>query len=234
MDNNIKFRTELKYRCSEKQLSVIKSRLDNLLKYDPHTSEEGVYTIRSMYFDSYNNRCYYENENGVDPREKFRIRIYNASDSRISLECKHKERNFEYKESCILTKQQFDGIMKGGSLSDIENSQPLLRKFTYLMKTELFRPAVIVEYERTPYVYKIGNVRITLDRNIRSSKDYNGFFEKNIRTRQILPEGEQLLEVKYDEFLPDFLKDVLELGNLQQTAFSKYYLCRKFSAGGKI
>lgn len=91
-----------------------------------------------------------------------------------------------------------------------------------------------MEYERTPYVYNIGNVRITLDCNIRSSDDFSSFFENNLRTRQILPQGQHLLEVKYDELLPDFIKEVLQLGDLQQTTFSKFYLCKKYSIGGSL
>lgn len=231
MSDNIKYRSELKYQCSDLQMAVIKDRLDKLLPYDSHTNN-GVYSIRSMYFDNIDNRCYYENESGVDPREKFRIRIYNASDSRISLECKHKERTREYKTTDIITKEEYEELLCGGSLNDFENKSELLRRFTLLMKTQLFKPAVIVEYERTPYVYTAGNVRITLDRNIRSSNAYENFFEENIPTRQILPSSQHLLEVKYDELLPEFIKEIIEIGTLRQTTFSKYYLCRKYSIGG--
>lgn len=233
MEKNIKYRHELKYRCSDIQLAIIRSRLQSLVSYDKH-AKNGEYTIRSMYFDDYSNTCFYENESGTDPREKFRIRIYNASDRRISLECKRKERGKTHKTSCLLTKEQYETLVSGGSVRGLADMPPLLRRFTLLMKTRLFKPAVIVEYDRTPYVYRIGNVRITLDRNIRSSNDFSRFFEKNITTRQIMPKGEHLLEVKYDELLPDFIKETLELGNLQQATFSKYYLCRKYSAGGSI
>lgn len=233
MENDFKYRHELKYQCSELQLETIKNRVENLLKFDKH-AKNGEYCIRSMYFDNYANRCYYENENGSDPREKFRIRIYNADSNRISLECKRKERGKTHKTSCLLTIEQFQEIMHNGSFSDIENNPEVLRKFTYLMKTQLFKPAVIVEYERTPYVYRDGNVRITLDKNIRSSLAFDRFFDKNIPTRQILPTGQHLLEVKYDEFIPDFIKESLQMENLQQSTFSKYYLCRKFSNGGLL
>ena len=233
MDTNIKYRHELKYQCTEAQLAIIRNRIQGLLSYDPH-AEGGQYTIRSMYFDNLENRCFYEIESGTDPREKFRIRIYNSSDSRISLECKRKERSKTYKTSCLLTKEEYSKILSGGTLSDIAAKPTLLRKFSVLQKTQLFRPAVIVEYDRTPYVYQIGNVRITLDCNIRSSNDFLNFFEPNLPTRQIMPKGLHLLEVKYDNLLPDFIKQALQLGDLQQTTFSKYYLCRKYSIGGQL
>ncbi len=230
MNEGVKFRHELKYQCDMAQLTIIRSRLQALIKYDPHV-QNGQYTIRSLYFDNYADRCYYENESGTDPREKFRIRIYNASDARISLECKRKEHSKTYKTSCVLSKDDYNDIINGGAIKNLAEKPALLRKFSILMQTEKFRPVVIVEYDRTPFVYNVGNVRVTLDQNIRSSGDFDLFFQRDLSTRQILPKGQHLLEVKYDELLPDFIRDALQLGNLQQTAFSKYYLCRKFSMG---
>lgn len=228
-----KFRHEIKYQCSELQLSVIKSRIGCMLKNDEHVVN-GQYSIRSVYFDNYENKCFYENEAGTDPREKFRIRIYNADSSRITLECKRKERGMIRKTSCLLTKESYHKLMSGGSLGDLSDKPALLRKFIVLMKMELYKPTVIVEYDRTPFVYMIGNVRITLDRNIRFSMDFNHFFDKSISTQPIMPVGQHLLEVKYDELLPSFIKDTFQTGDLQQTTFSKYYLCRKISMGGQL
>ncbi len=210
---------------------MIRSRLKNFLNYDSHATN-GQYCIRSMYFDNYSNRCYYENENGTDPREKFRIRIYNACDTRISLECKRKERDKTLKTSCLITKKQFDDILNGGNLNVFSETPEVLRKFIFLIKTELFKPSVIVEYDRTPFIYSVGNVRITLDMNIRTSNSFDEFFEENIPTRQILQTGQHLLEIKYDEFLPSFIKEILQLNSLQRSTFSKYYLCKKYSIGG--
>ncbi len=228
-----RYRHEFKYRCTEAELLIIKNRLQNILPFDKH-ADGGFYTIRSMYFDNYANRCYYENEHGVSPREKFRIRIYNASDKRISLECKRKEGDKTYKTSCLLTREDYDMIINGGEIADLENKPPLLRRFVLLIKTQMFKPTVIVEYERVPYVYKVGNVRVTMDMNIRSSNAFDQFFSKELPTREILPCGQHLLEVKYDELIPDFIKEVLQLDNLQRSTFSKYYLCRKLSLGGVL
>lgn len=225
-------RHEFKYPCDEIQMAIIQSRLESLMRRDPHAAN-GQYTVRSLYFDNYANRCYYENENGTDPREKYRIRIYNASDSRISLECKRKERGKTSKESCPLSREQADMLANGESLSDLSSHPELLRRFLILMKTQMFSPAVIVEYDRIPYVHETGNVRITLDRNLRSSAAFSDFFAETIPSRPVLPPGRHLLEVKYDELLLDYLKEILQLGSLQRTTFSKYYLCRKYTLGGK-
>lgn len=224
----LKFRNELKYVCSEAELRIIESRISPLCVHDRHASPDGIYHIRSVYFDDAQNRCFHENENGTDPREKFRIRIYNASDSKITLECKRKERTMTHKDSCPLTKEQYQAIMNG-SFSECESSNPLLNKFLVLCNETQLRPKVIVAYDRTPFVYGPGNVRITFDRNIGSSTDIARFFDPHLPLRPILPTGTHVLEVKYDEFLPDFLYSLMSLGCLKQTAFSKYYLCRKFT-----
>ena len=226
--DNMKFRHELKYLISSAELEIIKTRVNNLLSLDSHTDSTGAYSIRSLYFDDYFNRCFYENENGTDPREKFRIRIYNHSSDRITLECKRKEHGMTNKTSCPLSEEQARILMSGKTVPDIANQHPLLRKLTLAMLQNRLHPVVIVEYDRIPYVYKNGNVRVTLDTNISSSNAVQHFLDKTIPKRPIMPTGQQLMEVKFDEYLPDFIYRNLQLNNLRQTAFSKYYLCRKF------
>lgn len=224
-----KYRHEFKYLISAGELVLIKNRINHLLQRDSHTEQNGIYSIRSLYFDDYYNRCFYENENGTDPREKYRIRIYNNSIDHITLECKRKERGKSLKTTCPLTVEQTKHLMKGQILPSINTQPPLLQKLTYEMLVHRMRPVVIVEYDRIPYVYKNGNVRITLDTNISSSKSIGQFLDENIPKRPIMPIGFQLLEVKYDEYLPDHIYHALQLQSLTQTAYSKYYLCRKYT-----
>ena len=224
-----KYRHELKYVCNEAQLSLIQARIHHLIPLDKHVDESGMYQIRSLYFDDYYNRCYYENENGTDPREKFRIRIYNGKTDKISLELKKKERGKTLKLSCPLTEEQCRILMEGKPLPDSPDYHPVLQKLLLLMKTTMMKPKIIVEYDRVPYVYKLGNVRITLDKNISACNKIETFLDKEINKRPIMPAGEHVLEVKFDEFLPDYIYQILQLDNLRQTAFSKFYLCRKFS-----
>lgn len=223
-----KFRNELKYICSEGELIQLQSRVQMLCEADAHAGPEGIYNIRSIYFDDLQNRYFFENENGTDPREKFRIRTYNASDSRITLECKKKERSMTHKDSCQLSKEQYQKILEG-SLSASHVNSTLLEKFYLLQEQRHLQPKVIVAYARTPFVYTFGNVRITFDRNIGSSTDLSAFFDPYLPVRPILPLGKNILEVKYDELLPNFLYEAMNLGSLTQTTFSKYYLCRKFT-----
>lgn len=222
------YRHELKYLITSAQVQMLKSRLAGIVPLDAH-ADTGSYRIRSLYFDDCDDRCFYENENGVEPREKFRIRIYNGSASRIALECKRKERGKTHKTACPLTLKQTMSLMEGTPLPDIAHQPPLLQKLTARMLSRGMKPVVIVEYDRAPYVSRLGNVRITLDTGICSCSEVGRFLEPAIPRRPVMPLGQQLLEVKYDAFLPDYLYRSLALENLSQTAFSKYYLCRKYT-----
>ena len=223
------YRHELKYFVSTAQIEVLKNRISGIMCPDPHIFESGRYSIRSVYFDDYQNRCFYENENGNDPRAKYRIRIYNQCADRISLELKQKEKGRTRKTSCLLTIEQTEVLLKGNYLSDIAEKPKLLQALCADIMVNRLCPVVIVEYDRYPYLYKNGNVRITFDTCISSSKDVKSFFQNSIPKRSILPKGLQLLEVKFDGFLPDIIYRALQLDDLQQTAFSKYYLCRKYT-----
>lgn len=224
-----KYRHELKYPVTTAQIQLLKNRIQHLLPLDSNAADNGFYTIRSLYFDDDHNRCLRENENGTDPREKFRIRIYDHDLHRILLECKQKQRGKTRKFSCPLTPEQTRQLMNGQILPDIAAQPPLLQKLTLEMLTRRLHPVVIVEYNRIPYVYPNGNVRITLDTSIAASSSVEKFLNADIPKRPVMPVGQQLLEVKYDEYLPDFIYRSLQLQNLQQTAFSKYAICRKYT-----
>ena len=225
------FRHELKYLCSAAELEIIKSRITGICPLDKHLGGKEFYIIRSLYFDDMYNACYYQNMDGVDEREKFRIRIYNHDSSLINLELKSKLRGKTFKQACAITEAQYDKIIDGSIVHELAECDSLLRKLVLKMQTELLKPKVIVEYERTPFVYSLGNVRVTLDKNISSSNAVDRFFDERLPCRPIMPHGQHLLEVKFDEFIPDFIHKNLQLGNLQATAFSKYCLCRKYSLG---
>ena len=169
------YRNELKYVCSDGELMQIKERIKPLCKLDPHVGKDGRYKIRSIYFDDKKNNCFYENENGTDPREKFRIRIYDGDFSTIFLECKGKENGMTYKEHSLITEEMCRNILRGKFLADGKNDK-LLSKFFLQCRGRGLRPKVIVAYERTPFIYPAGNVRITLDRNIGGNIKVSDFF----------------------------------------------------------
>ncbi len=227
------YRNELKYLITASQMAVIKGRITNLLHLDSHAGAQGIYRIRSLYFDDYYNTYMTENEIGTDPREKFRIRIYDHNPNHITLELKKKQHTMTQKLSCPLSREQCECLVGGELLPVSSEYPPVLQKLLLLMRTRRLRPKVIVEYDRTPYVERLGNVRVTLDQNIVSSGELDRFLEETIARRPILPAGQHILEVKYDEFLPDYIRSRLQIKNLRQIAFSKYYLCRRYDLNAR-
>ncbi len=223
-----KFRNELKYLCTEGQLAILEARLKGLMQKDKHVGPNGTYQISSLYFDDVDDRCYWENEDGCDPREKYRIRIYNNNAEKITLECKRKERDRVAKKSCPLTLEQYQQVIEG-KIPWNEDLPFLLKRMAVLQRTSGMAPKVIVSYERTPWVYRNGNVRVTFDRNITSGNQVAEFLKNGGARRPLLPIGMQLLEVKFDEYLPDAIYHALVMSNMQRTSFSKYALCRKYS-----
>ncbi len=226
MQKKMKFRNEHKYFCNEKDLAIIQSTLKNICMLDSH-AEQGYYYIRSLYFDTWNLQYYYENENGTDPREKWRIRMYDGNASLLMLECKRKEKGMTEKRSCKIERESVLAILQGEWKPALSEIPELQREFYAKMQLKGLMPSVIVEYERVPYIYDIGNVRITFDKYLSYSKEFDAFMEKGLVLKPVLMNGSQILEVKFDEFLPDYIKSALQLKHLVKTACSKYYLCKK-------
>ena len=175
-----------------------------------------------------------ENESGNDRRDKYRIRIYNANPEKIVLEKKSKERQMTSKISCPITEEICRKLMKNEQIQITEEMSEIQKKLLLEMQLKVMRPSVIVEYQRFPYVNKNGNVRITFDENIVSSNDTMNFLEKKIVSRPILEAGHSVLEVKWDEFLPSYIKEHMAIDRLQWMSFSKYYLCKKYNTCGQI
>ena len=226
---NEKFRYELKYICSEAQSIRLMAQLEGLLQRDSHTGTKGYYTVRSLYFDDYENSSFGGKEDGIDMRKKYRLRSYDNDPGVISLEIKERVRDKIRKKSCRILKREADIIRSGEWYKVMDSPSPVVEEFFFQGALHLMSPKVIVEYDRIPYICDEGNVRVTLDKNIRSASAAEDFWETTLCTRPILPKGQQLLEVMFDEFLPDYIYQAMQLDDLRQTAFSKYYLCRKFS-----
>ncbi|WP_277935258.1 polyphosphate polymerase domain-containing protein [Parablautia muri] len=228
--DEIHYRHEYKYPLMHGQILIENAKISAVAQKDAHVGEAGFYNIRSLYFDDYDNSCYMDNENGVDNREKYRIRIYNHSAERITLELKQKIRGKTSKRTCPITLAQCRKLMDGMIPDDIKPQQQVLHKLAYLMAVRLMKPAVIVDYDRVPYLYRRedANVRVTFDSNITSVNDVSSFLDERIYGRGVLTAGQALMEVKFDSFLPDEIYSLLQLDGLSASTFSKYYLCRKF------
>ena len=196
------------------------------MSYDKHV-EDGTYRIRSLYFDDMYNSFLEDNESGNDFREKYRIRTYNNDTGKIHLEIKAKERGYTSKVKEELTVQECLDYMSGKIL-ELKASDGFVKKKLYALQLmRKMHPVQIVEYDRIPFVEEKGNVRVTFDKNIVGTSEVQTFFEECIPGIPLLPTGQHILEVKYDEFIPDYIKKILNEVHLQKTAFSKYYYARK-------
>ena len=218
------FRHEWKHEISFSDMMVLRQRLGAVMKRDAH-AVDGKYFIRSLYFDNAADKALREKLDGVNNREKFRIRYYDLDPSLIHLEKKSKRNGLGRKETAELTAAEAQSIIDGDWewMKDADRSlvQELYRK----MRSQGLRPKTIVDYIREPFVYAPGNVRVTLDYDIRTGLRSTDFLNPDCVT---IPAGDApiILEVKWDEFLPSIIRDIVQLEGRHTSAFSKYAICR--------
>lgn len=223
-------RHELKYYINNAHYQVLSRLLRALLDRDKHADENGEYHIRSLYFDSIFDEALHEKIAGTQNRNKYRIRIYNCSDSFIRMECKSKYGNYIAKRQAVISRDLCEQL-KTGDPSGLENtSSGLLREVFREMRLNLLRPVVIVDYIREAYLHPVEDVRITFDKQLRTGLFSHDLFNPDLPTISPLSSELVILEVKFNNFLPEYIKEVLSLaaGWSQRSAISKYTLCRQF------
>ncbi|GHU86693.1 molecular chaperone [Spirochaetia bacterium] len=218
-------RHEFKHSLNYIDYLALKNRLKLVLPHDANAGANGEYSIRSLYFDTPGDDALREKIDGVDRREKFRIRSYNNDTALIRLEKKSKMNGLCYKQSAPVTAEEVRLLREGDLGWMADEQRPLVAELYHKMTGLLLRPKTIVEYIREPFVFSAGNVRITFDRNIRTALFSTDFLDPAV---PLAPAGNEivLLEVKYDAFIPQFIVDLLRIGNRRASACSKYALCR--------
>lgn len=220
------YRVEDKFFCTEEDFRLLQARLDAVLQTD--ANHDGSYRITSVYFDDWTDTHLWNTVDGNREREKYRIRIYNGSYDTIRLEVKQKKDNRVQKYVRKISRAQMADLMEGRCIEDTEPSMKNpVTLFNLAISNRLLRPKIIVEYDRQAYVFEPGNVRITLDRTLRSSRQFEAFMQGQELQCDYVRDIDSVLEVKYDEFLPSFIAQLLENGNMVQTSYSKYRICRE-------
>lgn len=220
------FRHEWKHIINTSDLLILRQRLRAITKTDMHVID-GSYEIRSLYFDNPADKALREKIDGVSRREKFRIRYYNKDSSLIHLEKKRKINGLGTKESASLTEEETHAILRGDYTWMTQKHDPLVEELYMKMTTQQLRPKTIVDYTREPYIFPAGNVRVTIDYNIRTGLTCTDFLNPDCIT---IPAGDApiILEVKWDNYLPDIIRDAVQLGSRSPCAFSKYAACRTY------
>lgn len=220
----MQFRHEIKHNITMSDMIAIRQRLKAVAAVDSHTVD-GKYLIRSLYFDTPEDKALIEKQSGVSRRQKFRIRYYNGDTSFIQLEKKSKTAGLGTKVSARLTKEQARQILDGDIDWMKDSDKDVVKEFYSRMRGERLEPKAIVDYTREPFIYRPGNVRVTLDYNIRTGLYNTDFLDTECITVPAAG-GICILEVKWDNFLPGIIRDAVQLPYARTEAFSKYEACR--------
>lgn len=221
-----KFRHEFKYSINYSDYLTIHSQLRSIMQPDPHVSSDGKYFIKSLYFDDPYDTALRDKIDGVNIREKFRIRMYNDDETFISLEKKSKINGLCLKESVPLTKEECISIIDNNYEFLSSSANQLMLELYTKMRSDLLKPKVLVAYIREPYIYEPGHIRITFDSELRTGLHSTEFF----KSEKLFPAASSkaiIMEVKYDEFLPEVIACIIG-AHRRAAAFSKYAECRMY------
>ena len=194
---------------------------------DKNADETGIYRVNSLYFDNCYDKALVEKNYGLEKREKFRIRYYNHDLEFIRLEKKSKISGMCAKQSVRLSAAQTQAILDGDIAWMRTSQEELICELWAKMQYQLLRPRNVVVYEREAFIYPVGNVRVTIDTDIRGINDGRLFLRPDAVALHLLHLN--ILEVKWDEFLPQIIRDAVQVENVKTNSFSKYAATR-FSA----
>lgn len=221
-----KYRNEIKFVINKDSAEILKQKLSLIMDIDANSTSDNNYLIRSLYFDDINSTAYYEKIDGVEYRKKYRIRLYNNDTSFIRLECKYKHENKTSKDQILIDKSICDRIINGNIEQLNIGNDNLLTKFVLDYRLNNLRPAIIVDYKRLAYTYPVSDIRITFDSKIRSGRYNYNLYDSELTTYKIIDDNEVVLEVKFNEILPEPIAIILSTVPMIRQAFSKFAICR--------
>ena len=216
------WRQEQKYTISGADRVLLLCRLNASLLPDPYAAADGLYHVRTLYFDDIFQSALSDTFAGVPERKKYRLRMYNANPSFLRLERKTKSFNGGQKSSALLTQTECNLLIRGEYSFLKEKDDPFLLSAYAAAQSGGLRPQTIVDYSRNAFFHPTGNVRITVDENVRVSRNVDSFFDELFFGIPVLEKGACILEIKYDGILPVFIRELLSIENRTHTAMSKY------------
>lgn len=226
-------RHELKYVITPIQYTMLKNRLKPFMQPDEHAGGDGNYFIRSIYFDSDRYDALNDKINGVWKRKKYRLRFYNGDSQRCMLECKAKEGSGVEKIASLVTRTQTEELLAAKIGTIMYGSDSLVKELQILMRNQRFKPVVMVDYLREAYVYPVSTLRITFDKEV-AAGSVNDCLTKKRCFSNVLPYGQMVLEVKYDQFIPEYISHIISSVRPVQSAVSKYAMCMTEKLEGRI
>lgn len=225
--NKLRLRHELKYHLDFMQYQSLRKKLGLVLQLDHHAGPDGRYHIRSLYFDDFRNSALFEKQAGVARRKKYRMRIYNYSDEFIKFERKTKLDHYVMKDWTRLTREEADKMIAGDVEFLADSEDRLLKAFYLECRRNLLRPVVLVDYHREAYVHPVGNVRITFDMGLHTSLGAVALFDRDSPTMGVDEEYNIILEIKFDDALPQHILGLFPSTIRPRSAIGKYVICRE-------
>ena len=219
-------RHEWKHQINPQEDLVLSQRLGKLFPRDANAGPDGAYRVTSLYFDTPYDSALREKLDGVNRREKFRLRYYGSDLSFLRLEKKYKVNGLCGKRSARLTREQAERLLDGDARFLLDSGDALLLELYGKIQGQGLRPKTIVRYDREAFLYAPGNVRITLDRDIRTGLGSVDFLNPGVFCVRAAGPG-TVLEVKYDAFLPEIVRMAVQVPGRRAAACSKYALCRR-------
>lgn len=215
-------RHEEKYIINYLQYLEIRNRTAGIFMRD-RNGEEGSYIINSLYYDDHMDTALLEKLDGLPEHSKFRVRCYDYSDRVVRLERKDKHGILTEKCSADIAREQI-GLLGKESLGE-ESSRAY--GLTVQMQTAGLIPVIAVRYKREAFVYAPADLRITFDTNIEAIRpDMEALFDPGISGVPVLEGNSVIMEIKYSNYLPGFVRKLTSVGG-KQLSFSKYALCRE-------
>jgi hypothetical protein len=222
-------RSELKYYINDIQTEALQGQLSNLMDFDEHGDNFSGYRVRSLYFDSHDDECLYQKQSGIMHRQKTRLRTYGSEGNQaVKFEIKLKSGQLVRKVSVLVDKDDARAIIAGDYSRLLNYNNPVLDKIYTTFTTKLYKPKVIVEYQRVAFTLPYCNIRITFDKDLSSNINHFDLFSGVQDSMPVVLEKKQILEIKFDQFFPDYLKKVVSALNTERMAISKYTLARRF------
>lgn len=220
-------RRELKFYISYKEYLILSNLLKKILKHDKYNKEDkGGYFVRSLYFDTIDNKEFEDKMAGVENRSKYRLRIYDVNDPLVKFEIKRKLDNIISKETCNITREDAIEIINRNYEVLLKYKDKVLNKAYKEFKKSQYYPVVIICYLREAYVYEFNEIRIAFDKFLKSTPFETDLFKKDISTTQKLKKGLVIMEIKYNHFIPDWLKALIQIPSSERSALSKYCVGR--------
>ncbi|WP_297211158.1 polyphosphate polymerase domain-containing protein [uncultured Flavonifractor sp.] len=219
------YRQEKKYFMNLADMVRLAGQLERVMLQDDHNGAQG-YPIRSLYFDTLDDRDYREKLDGMELRRKIRLRIYDPEADFAMLEMKQKQGSYQKKRSLRVSRADAMALAAGSYDCLLTYPDPFAAECYGLMQLWCYRPKTVVEYRRKAYIAKENKIRITFDREIRATEACTDLFSPQLNLYPVLDPFNGVLEVKYNGFLLSYIKNLVNDADRSELSVSKYCLAR--------